>query len=82
MTSNPGSGSPNVSSDSNSDDSQSTLFAVRDAFEQGPPMAGEKTAFSLRDLDFDVGDLRSPLRTIDVDERETFRRRLDELGVL
>ena len=61
---------------------QSTVLAVRSAFKRGPYMAGVKTALSLRDLPFDVGDLRSPLRTMDGAERDALERELREQGLL
>ncbi|QGX94767.1 dihydrodipicolinate synthase family protein [Haloplanus rallus] len=61
---------------------QSRVFAVRSALKRGPYMAGVKTALSLRDLEFDVGGLRAPLRTMDDDERAALRSELRELDVL
>lgn len=61
---------------------QSTLYRVRDAFKRGPYMAGVKTALSLRDVGFDVGGLRSPLRTMDDVERQRLERDLRELEML
>jgi len=61
---------------------QSTIYRVRRSFRRGPHMAGVKTALSLRDVPFDVGGLRSPLRTMDGSDREAFAARLRELGVL
>lgn len=61
---------------------QSTIYRVRDAFKQGPYMAGVKTALSLRDVDFDVGGLRSPLRTMDDDGREQLENELRDLNLL
>ena len=61
---------------------QSTLYRVRDAFKQGPYMAGVKTALSLRDVGFDVGGLRSPLRTMDDAGRTRLEGDLRELGML
>ena len=59
---------------------QSTVYDVRMALKQGPYMAGVKTALQLRG--FDAGPLRSPLRTMDDDQREALEVRLDELGLL
>ena len=61
---------------------QSTVYRVRDAFKRGPYMAGVKTALSLRDVEFDVGGLRSPLRTMTDDERERLERDLRALELL
>ena len=61
---------------------QSRVFAVRSALKRGPYMAGVKTALSLRDLEFDVGGLRAPLRTMVDDERAALRSDLRELDVL
>jgi 4-hydroxy-tetrahydrodipicolinate synthase/2-dehydro-3-deoxy-phosphogluconate/2-dehydro-3-deoxy-6-phosphogalactonate aldolase len=61
-------------------DLQSTVYRVRSALKDGPYMAGVKTALSLRDVDFDAGGLRSPLRTMDDEQRdrlETELRRMD-----
>lgn len=61
---------------------QSTIYSVRRAFKRGPYMAGVKTALSLRDLDFDVGSLRSPLRVMDEDGRAALAGELQEVGLL
>lgn len=61
---------------------QSTIYDVRDAFKRGPYMAGVKTALSLRDVDFDVGSLRSPLRTMDEDDAAVLEADLRDLGLL
>jgi len=61
---------------------QSTVFEVRSALKRGPYMAGVKTALSLRDVDFDVGGLRAPLRTMDDDQRERLAADLEALGLL
>ncbi len=61
---------------------QSKIYRVRRAFKQGPYMAGVKTALSLRDVPFEVGDLRSPMRTMDDDQRAALAATLRELGVL
>lgn len=61
---------------------QSSLYRVRDEFKRGPYMAGVKSALSLRDVEFDVGGLRSPLRTMDDAEWERLERELRELGLL
>ncbi|MFB6297711.1 MAG: dihydrodipicolinate synthase family protein [Salinirussus sp.] len=61
---------------------QSTVFDVRSALKRGPYLAGVKTALSLRDLDFDVGGLRAPLRTMDDDDRATLERDLRSLDLL
>ncbi len=61
---------------------QSTVYRVRDAFKRGPYMAGVKTALSLRDLSFDVGGLRSPLRTMDDGDRQALADTLRDLELL
>jgi 4-hydroxy-tetrahydrodipicolinate synthase/2-dehydro-3-deoxy-phosphogluconate/2-dehydro-3-deoxy-6-phosphogalactonate aldolase len=61
---------------------QSQVFDVRSALKRGPYMAGVKTALSLRDLEFDVGGLRAPLRSMDVDGRAALRADLEALGLL
>lgn len=61
---------------------QETLYRVRRALKRGPHMAGVKTALSLRDLDFDVGGLRRPLRRMSDDERAELERTLRDVGVL
>jgi 4-hydroxy-tetrahydrodipicolinate synthase len=61
---------------------QSRVFAVRSALKRGPYMAGVKTALSLRDLEFDAGGLREPLRSMDDDGRAALRTELRDLGVL
>ena len=61
---------------------QSRVFDVRSALKRGPYMAGVKTALSLRDLDFDVGGLRAPLRRMDDDDRAALGADLRDLGLL
>lgn len=61
---------------------QSQIYTVRDALKRGPYMAGVKTALSLRDVPFQVGDLREPLRTMDDEDRALLRSDLTELGLL
>jgi 4-hydroxy-tetrahydrodipicolinate synthase/2-dehydro-3-deoxy-phosphogluconate/2-dehydro-3-deoxy-6-phosphogalactonate aldolase len=61
---------------------QSRVFDVRSALKRGPYMAGVKTALSLRDLDFDAGGLRAPLRSMDDDGRAALQSELAELGLL
>ena len=61
---------------------QSTVFEVRSALKRGPYMAGVKTALSLRDVGFDVGGLRAPLRTMDEEGRDRLERELTALGLL
>jgi len=63
-------------------DLQSTVFEVRSALKRGPYMAGVKTALSLRDLDFDPGGLRAPLRTMADDDRQALARTLEALDLL
>jgi len=60
---------------------QSTVYDVRDAIKDGPYMSGVKTALSLRDLDFEPGPLRSPLRRMDEAETDRLAARLDDLGL-
>jgi 4-hydroxy-tetrahydrodipicolinate synthase/2-dehydro-3-deoxy-phosphogluconate/2-dehydro-3-deoxy-6-phosphogalactonate aldolase len=60
---------------------QSTVYDVRDAIKDGPYMSGVKTALSLRDLDFEPGPLRSPLRRMDGAETDRLAARLDDLGL-
>jgi 4-hydroxy-tetrahydrodipicolinate synthase/2-dehydro-3-deoxy-phosphogluconate/2-dehydro-3-deoxy-6-phosphogalactonate aldolase len=45
-------------------------------------MAGVKTALSLRDVPFEVGDLRSPMEMMDDDQRAGLVATLRDLGVL
>jgi 4-hydroxy-tetrahydrodipicolinate synthase/2-dehydro-3-deoxy-phosphogluconate/2-dehydro-3-deoxy-6-phosphogalactonate aldolase len=45
-------------------------------------MAGVKTALDLRDVGFDPGPLRSPLRTMDETDRDALRSDLSGLGLL
>jgi 4-hydroxy-tetrahydrodipicolinate synthase len=61
---------------------QSTVYDVRDAFKRGPYMAGVKTALSLRDVGFEVGSLRSPLRTLDAEDATAMETDLRDLGLL
>ena len=61
---------------------QSRVFDVRSALKRGPYMAGVKTALSLRDLDFDAGGLRAPLRTMGEDERAMLEEELRALDLL
>jgi 4-hydroxy-tetrahydrodipicolinate synthase/2-dehydro-3-deoxy-phosphogluconate/2-dehydro-3-deoxy-6-phosphogalactonate aldolase len=61
---------------------QSRVFDVRSALKRGPYMAGVKTALSLRDVGFEVGDLRAPLRTMSADDRARLETDLEELGSL
>ena len=63
-------------------DLQSHVFDVRDALKRGPYMAGVKTALSLRDVGFDVGGLRSPLRTMDEEDRAALEDDLRGLDLL
>jgi 4-hydroxy-tetrahydrodipicolinate synthase/2-dehydro-3-deoxy-phosphogluconate/2-dehydro-3-deoxy-6-phosphogalactonate aldolase len=63
-------------------DLQSEVYEVRDALKRGPYMAGVKTALSLRDVGFDVGGLRSPLRTMDEADRAALEDDLRSLGLL
>lgn len=61
---------------------QSRVYRVRNAFKRGPYMAGVKTALSLRDVGFDVGDLRSPLRMMDDADRNALETELRDLDLL
>ncbi len=61
---------------------QSRVYAVRDALKTGPYMAGVKTALDLRDVGFDPGPLRSPLRTMDDEDRATLESDLREFDLL
>jgi 4-hydroxy-tetrahydrodipicolinate synthase/2-dehydro-3-deoxy-phosphogluconate/2-dehydro-3-deoxy-6-phosphogalactonate aldolase len=61
---------------------QRTVYDVRDAIKDGPYMAGVKTALSLRDLDFEPGPLRSPLRRMDEAGAAKLAERLAELDLL
>ncbi|MXR51909.1 dihydrodipicolinate synthase family protein [Halovenus sp. WSH3] len=61
---------------------QSEVFGVRNALKRGPYMAGVKTALQLRDLPFDVGGLREPLRTMGDGERRELEADLRDLGLL
>ncbi|WP_435179795.1 dihydrodipicolinate synthase family protein [Halorussus sp. AFM4] len=61
---------------------QSEVYDVRSALKRGPYMAGVKTALGLRDVGFDVGPLRSPLRTMDDEDRAALRDDLSDLGLL
>jgi dihydrodipicolinate synthase/N-acetylneuraminate lyase len=63
-------------------DRQSRVYEVRDAMKRGPYMAGVKTALSLRDLAFDVGPLRRPLRRMDEADREALASDLVDLDLL
>ncbi|USZ68992.1 dihydrodipicolinate synthase family protein [Halorussus salilacus] len=61
---------------------QSDVYEVRDALKRGPYMAGVKTALDLREVGFDPGPLRSPLRKMDDDDRAALRADLSELDLL
>lgn len=61
---------------------QSTVYRVRSALKEGPYMSGVKTALSIRDVGFDVGGLRSPLRTMDEAERDRLASELRRLGLV
>ena len=63
-------------------DLQSRVYEVRSAIKRGPYMAGVKTALSLRNVTFDVGGLRSPLRTMDDEQREALRADLQRLELI
>ncbi|MFB6211462.1 MAG: dihydrodipicolinate synthase family protein [Halobacteriales archaeon] len=61
---------------------QSRVYEVRSALKRGPYMAGVKTALSLRDVGFDPGPLRQPLRSMSDDDRDALRRDLTEHDLL
>jgi len=61
---------------------QSRAYRVRRALKRGPYLAGIKEALSLRDVGFDPGPLRSPLRRMDPDDRAALRRELTDIGAL
>jgi 4-hydroxy-tetrahydrodipicolinate synthase/2-dehydro-3-deoxy-phosphogluconate/2-dehydro-3-deoxy-6-phosphogalactonate aldolase len=61
---------------------QSRVYAVRDALKTGPYMAGVKTALALRDVGFDPGPLRSPLRTMDESDRAALESDLRAFDLL
>ncbi|UPW02328.1 dihydrodipicolinate synthase family protein [Halorussus gelatinilyticus] len=61
---------------------QSEVYDVRSALKRGPYMAGVKTALGLREVGFDPGPLRSPLRTMDDGDEDALRADLSELGLL
>lgn len=56
---------------------QGDVLDVQDALERGPFLAGVKAALDLRG--FDVGPMRSPLRSFSDDQRETLRDTLVDL---
>lgn len=68
--------------ESRAHDIQSLVFDVRSALKSGPYMSGVKAAFSIREEGFDMGGLRSPLRTMDESDRAALEGKLTELGVL
>ena len=61
---------------------QSKAFEIRNALKRGPYMAGVKTALELRDLSFDVGTLRSPLRGMRDEDKAALEADLESLGLL
>ncbi|WP_276302133.1 dihydrodipicolinate synthase family protein [Halorussus lipolyticus] len=61
---------------------QSEVYDVRDALKRGPYMAGVKTALDLREVGFNPGPLRSPLRKMDESDREALADDLSGLGLL
>jgi len=61
---------------------QSEVYEVRSALKRGPYMAGVKTALDLREIGFEAGPLRSPLRTMDGEDREALADDLDALDLL
>jgi len=61
---------------------QSEVYEVRSALKRGPYMAGVKTALDLREVGFEAGPLRSPLRAMDGDDREALADDLAALDLL
>lgn len=61
---------------------QSEVYRVRSALKDGPYMSGVKTALSIRDVDFDVGGLRSPLRAMDDDQRNRLETELQQMDLV
>lgn len=61
---------------------QGRIYRVRRALKRGPYMSGVKTALSIRNLSFDVGGLRSPLRMMDAGDLEVLESELRELGLV
>lgn len=61
---------------------QSRVYAVRSAIKRGPYMAGVKETLALRDVGFDPGPLRSPLRRMDGEDRAALESDLTALGLL
>ncbi|CCQ34083.1 dihydrodipicolinate synthase protein [Halorhabdus tiamatea SARL4B] len=61
---------------------QETVRDVVNAFDRGPYMAGVKTALAERDVDFDPGPLRDPLRTMDDAETAALVEDLASIGLL
>lgn len=61
---------------------QGRIYRVRRALKHGPYMAGVKTALSLRNLPFEVGGLRSPLRTMDAGNRDALESELRAMGLV
>jgi 4-hydroxy-tetrahydrodipicolinate synthase/2-dehydro-3-deoxy-phosphogluconate/2-dehydro-3-deoxy-6-phosphogalactonate aldolase len=61
---------------------QSTVYDARDALKRGPYMAGVKSALALRDVDFEVGPLRDPLRLMTAGDRAELEADLKALDLL
>jgi 4-hydroxy-tetrahydrodipicolinate synthase/2-dehydro-3-deoxy-phosphogluconate/2-dehydro-3-deoxy-6-phosphogalactonate aldolase len=61
---------------------QRRVSDVAEAFDRGSYMAGVKTALDLRDVDFDPGPLRSPLRKMDDVDTGRLQADLTDLGLL
>jgi 4-hydroxy-tetrahydrodipicolinate synthase len=61
---------------------QSTVYRVRRALKAGPYMAGVKTALGLREVGFDPGPLRDPLRRMNREQRRGLESELRSLALL
>jgi 4-hydroxy-tetrahydrodipicolinate synthase/2-dehydro-3-deoxy-phosphogluconate/2-dehydro-3-deoxy-6-phosphogalactonate aldolase len=61
---------------------QSTVYRVRRVLKSGPYMAGVKSALGLRDVGFDPGPLRDPLRRMNAEQRERLESELRSLELL
>ena len=61
---------------------QSRVYDVRSAIKRGPYMAGVKEVLDLRDVGFDPGPLRSPLRRMDGEDSRALEADLAELDLL
>jgi 4-hydroxy-tetrahydrodipicolinate synthase/2-dehydro-3-deoxy-phosphogluconate/2-dehydro-3-deoxy-6-phosphogalactonate aldolase len=61
---------------------QSRVYEVRSAIKRGPYMAGVKEVLALRDVGFDPGPLRRPLRRMDEEDARALESDLAELDLL